>query len=186
MPRVEEGGVVRGWLGREERGGLAPGQVWYLVPMAWWTGWHNYVNWCHDSPVGTLTKKRASSALANDNCSKVVGTGYTPLADTDQGRPGTPGTRTQSRQSSASSSDSPVTPRKHNCITRPGMIDTTGLIVTNPHRGISVLTGEGGKLKNSGKLLRGRDYELVPERLWKFLVQLYGGSPALQIGRAHV
>ena len=42
-----------------------------------------------------------------------------------------------------------------------------------------MLTGEGGKLKNSGKLLRGREYELVPERLWKFLVQMYGGSPAL-------
>ena len=184
--RVEEGGVVRGWLGREERGGLVPGQVWYLVPMTWWTGWHNYVNWCHDSPVGTLTKKRnnVSSSLATDSCSKVIGTGYTPLSDNDSSRPVTP--RTQSRQSSASSgassvsSESPASPRKsNNSVSRPGMIDTSGLIQTSPYRGITVLTGEGGKLKNSGKMSRGRDYELVPERLWKFLVQLYGGSPAL-------
>ena len=32
--------------------------------------------------------------------------------------------------------------------------------------------GEGGKLRGSGRLLRGRDYELVPERLWKFLSQV--------------
>ena len=44
--RREEGGVVRGWLAREERAGLAPGQVWYLLPMQWWTQWHGYVNWC--------------------------------------------------------------------------------------------------------------------------------------------
>ena len=28
----EEGGVVRRWLLREERAGLSPGQVWYLIP----------------------------------------------------------------------------------------------------------------------------------------------------------
>merc|ERR1719411_1806774 len=43
--RREEGELVRGWLAREEAAGLAPGQVWYLLPMAWWTGWHAYVNW---------------------------------------------------------------------------------------------------------------------------------------------
>jgi len=47
------------------------------------------------------------------------------------------------------------------------------------YRGITVLTGEGGRLRNSGRLVRGKDYELVPERLWKFLAQMYGGSPPL-------
>ena len=55
----------------------------------------------------------------------------------------------------------------------------SGLVQSSPYRGITVLTGEGGKLKNNGKLQRGRDYELVPERLWKFLVQMYGGAPPL-------
>ena len=42
-----------------------------------------------------------------------------------------------------------------------------------------MLTGEGGKLKSASKLVRGKDYELVPERLWKFLSNMYGGSPSL-------
>ena len=176
--RREEGAVVRGWLGREERAGLVPGQVWYLLPMSWWTGWHNYVNWVGSdgqsggsTPVGTLTKKKnnsLSSSLASDGCNRVVATGYTQLQE---------GERSHSRLSGSSSS--PVVARKQNTVTRPGLIDTTGLVQSTPYRGITVLTGEGGKLRNSAKLVRGRDYELVPDRLWKFLVQLYGGSPAL-------
>jgi len=183
--RREEGGVVRGWLAREERAGLAPGQVWYLLPMQWWTGWHAYVNWCDGAttPIGTLSRKKnntLSSTLASDNSSKVVATGYTPLVDTES-RPSTPvrsGTPV-SRQSSTPGG-SPATPRKnYSTPNRPGMIDNSGLIQSSLYRGITVLTGEGGKLKNSGRLVRGRDYELVPERLWKFLSGMYGGSPAL-------
>ena len=175
--RREEGAVVRGWLGREERAGLVPGQVWYLLPMSWWTGWHNYVNWLGDSqsgsstPVGTLTKKKnpsLSSTLASDGCNRVVATGYTPLQE---------GERSSSRLSGSSSSPGPA--RKQNTVSRPGLIDTTSLVQSSQYRGITVLTGEGGKLRNSAKLVRGRDYELLPDRLWKFLVQLYGGSPAL-------
>ena len=75
--RAEEGHVTRGWLAREERGGLVPGQVWYLVPMSWWTHWHNYVNWTGDNvvtPMGTLTKKRTSvqSSLASDTWIELV------------------------------------------------------------------------------------------------------------------
>ena len=64
---------------------------------------------------------------------------------------------------------------------RPGMIDNSTLIQSPPaaYRNVTVLTGEGGKLKSGSKLVRGRDYELVPERLWKFLSDMYGGSPAL-------
>ena len=177
--RREEGAVVRGWLGREERAGLVPGQVWYLLPMTWWTGWHNYVNWVGESqsggstPVGTLTKKKnpgLSSTLASDGCPRVVATGYTPLQE---------GERSHSRLSGSSSSSSPGPARKQNTVSRPGLIDTTSLVQSSQYRGITVLTGEGGKLRNSAKLVRGRDYELLPDRLWKFLVQLYGGSPAL-------
>lgn len=43
---------------------------------------------------------------------------------------------------------------------------------------VNSLTGEGGKLKkNFG--IRSRDFELVPDSLWKALSQWYGGSPAL-------
>ena len=62
---------------------------------------------------------------------------------------------------------------------RPGLIDTSSLIQSPAYRGITVLTGEGGRLRSNGRLVRGKDYELVPERLWKFLAQMYGGTPPL-------
>ena len=173
--------MVRGWLGREERGGLVPGQVWYLVPMGWWTHWHAHVNTepCPaPATTHTLTKKKTSgSSLAADTCSRVVGTGYTQLAET-AGLPRA-GSRQSSSSSAGSCAESPATPRRTAATSRPGLIDTSGLVQSSPYRGITVLTGEGGKLKNNGKLQRGRDYELVPERLWKFLVQMYGGAPPL-------
>jgi ubiquitin carboxyl-terminal hydrolase 6/32 len=62
---------------------------------------------------------------------------------------------------------------------RPGLIDTSSLVQSPAYRGITVLTGEGGRLRNGGRLLRGKDYELLPERLWKFVAQMYGGSSPL-------
>ena len=41
------------------------------------------------------------------------------------------------------------------------------------------LTGDGGKLKCYIPLVRGRDFEIVPEPVWKALVQWYTGSPSL-------
>lgn len=42
-----------------------------------------------------------------------------------------------------------------------------------------VLTGEGGKLKRNIPLCRGRDFEIIPESVWRALQQWYGGGPAL-------
>ena len=44
---------------------------------------------------------------------------------------------------------------------------------------IQSLTADGGKLKCSVPLVRGRDFEIVPESVWKALIQWYTGSPAL-------
>ena len=174
--RLEEGTVVRGWLSREERTGLVPGQVWYLVPISWWTHWNKYVSPQETFNTSTSSEKKTklNTTLATDTYFK-VGTGHTPLEEVDS-RPVTPVMRTDPRQLSPT----PTTQRKNGTAkARPGIIDTTSLIQTPQYRGITVLTGEGGKLKNSGKLIRGQDFELVPERLWKFLVQIYGGSPPL-------
>ena len=40
-----------------------------------------------------------------------------------------------------------------------------------------MLTGEGGRIRKD--LEKGKDYEVVPEALWKALLSWYGGSPAL-------
>ena len=44
---------------------------------------------------------------------------------------------------------------------------------------VTLLTGEGGRLKRNIPLVQGRDFFLVPESLWKALQQWYGGAPAL-------
>ena len=59
----------------------------------------------------------------------------------------------------------------------PGAIDNTYLVQSFPK--VTVLTGEGGKLKSGTKIVQGRDFEIIPERLWKALFQWYGGAPAL-------
>ena len=35
-------------------------------------------------------------------------------------------------------------------------------------------------MKPSLKLIRGKDFELIPERLWRALIQWYGGAPAVR------
>ena len=44
---------------------------------------------------------------------------------------------------------------------------------------VMILTGEGGKLKRNIPLCRGRDFEIIPEPVWRALQQWYGGGPAL-------
>lgn len=44
ISRAEEGEIVKGWLEREERRGLAVGQLWYLISMDWWRNWSDYVS----------------------------------------------------------------------------------------------------------------------------------------------
>ena len=89
----------------------------------------------------------------------------TPLASPYSSR------KNSSSNTSLNHAGSPAPPK-------PGVIDNSGLVQPISYR-VSTLTSEGGKLKASPKLVRGRDFELIPQRLWKALVNWYGGSPAL-------
>jgi ubiquitin carboxyl-terminal hydrolase 6/32 len=86
---------------------------------------------------------------------------------------------------SGSPSNSPLPMRRNipnSTCPRPGPIDNNPLVVTQPVGGgnkIPPLTAEGGKLRRSIGLVRGRDYQLLPQALWKALEQWYGGTPAL-------
>lgn len=57
----------------------------------------------------------------------------------------------------------------------PGLIDNSNLIATSTYKNVQTLTGEGGRLKRDLILAQHRDYELVPESLWKALSQWYKG-----------
>ncbi|XP_050522495.1 ubiquitin carboxyl-terminal hydrolase 32 [Daktulosphaira vitifoliae] len=197
ISRSEEGEIVKGWLDREERRGLAIGQLWYLISMDWWKNWNEYVSsnsknscelasYCSFESTSSFTKtstfkltsKKSQSSLENsialDN-SPVVVTGITPLD------PSTGGHRRVRSISSYSSlqespTQSPILSRKAG-FSKPGPINNSCLISV-PTTKVTSLTGEGGQLKRS-MLLQGRDFQLVPSSLWKALVQWYRGSPAL-------
>lgn len=57
----------------------------------------------------------------------------------------------------------------------PGLIDNSNLIAPSNCKNVPTLTGEGGRLKRDLILAQHRDYELVPESLWKALAQWYKG-----------
>jgi ubiquitin carboxyl-terminal hydrolase 6/32 len=63
--------------------------------------------------------------------------------------------------------------------TRPGLIDNSSLVQPSTYK-VPNLTTEGGRLKTGVRLVRGKDFEILPERLWRALAMWYGGSPALQ------
>ena len=44
---------------------------------------------------------------------------------------------------------------------------------------VGTLTNEGGRLKRNPPLMQGKDYEIIPEPVWKALSQWYAGGPSL-------
>lgn len=60
----------------------------------------------------------------------------------------------------------------------PGPIDNSNLVEQAKHK-VPALTGEGGRLRRSLVLTEGRDFHLLPDALWKALVQWHGGAPSL-------
>uniref|UniRef100_A0A224Z2Y2 Ubiquitin carboxyl-terminal hydrolase 32 n=1 Tax=Rhipicephalus zambeziensis TaxID=60191 RepID=A0A224Z2Y2_9ACAR len=214
--REEEGDIIRSWLRREERRGLKPGQMLYLISMDWWKSWNDYVD-CKLQAAGSSTtscgvsgvkvtsrlqrKVESSVARSATDDGSVVLASVTSLAtdshhlldtvtafDPAANCPSVPGSPKCPRLSSAlqcpesscpsSLNPSPSVSRKvvPAFVQRPPSIDNSGLVVPNSVKA-AVLTGEGGRLVRP--LTRGRDFEAVPEAIWRALFQWYGGSPAL-------
>ncbi|XP_017277518.1 ubiquitin carboxyl-terminal hydrolase 32 isoform X3 [Kryptolebias marmoratus] len=61
---------------------------------------------------------------------------------------------------------------------RPGAIDNQSLVTTDPIKA-PTLTMEGGRLKRSLQLVPGRDFETVPEPVWRALYHWYGANLSL-------
>ncbi|XP_077532279.1 ubiquitin specific protease 32 isoform X2 [Haemaphysalis longicornis] len=212
--REEEGDIVRSWLRREERRGLKPGQMLYLISMDWWRSWNDYVDCkaagssaasCGVSGVKVTSrlqrKVESSVARSATDDGSVVLASVTSLApdghhlldpvtpfEAAVNCPSVPGSpkcprlsaTLQCPESSCPSSlnPSPSVSRKvvPTFVQRPPSIDNTGLVAPSTVKA-AVLTGEGGRLVRP--LSRGRDFEAVPEAVWRALFQWYGGSPAL-------
>ncbi|XP_074026841.1 ubiquitin specific protease 32 isoform X2 [Leptinotarsa decemlineata] len=175
--RHNEYEIVMGWLEREERRGYHVGQFWYLISSDWWQQWLNYTSAprnnldfcncrcdpripieegivCDESLISNTTDYTSTSNEFNSNSMESMGD---LLSRGD---------------SSGVSSSSGTGPKRS--LGQPGPIDNSSL-VAEPMCKVQTLTGEGGRLKRDITLVQRRDFELVPDSLWKALSMWYGG-----------
>eukprot|EP00063_Salmo_salar_P096121 XP_014070956.1 PREDICTED: ubiquitin carboxyl-terminal hydrolase 32-like [Salmo salar] len=66
----EEGQIIRGWLEREGRHGLQPGENRFLISSQWWKLWKDYVRYDHKSIV--VDQPSILSSLRNPQASATV------------------------------------------------------------------------------------------------------------------
>ncbi|KAJ7308868.1 hypothetical protein JRQ81_008142 [Phrynocephalus forsythii] len=157
----EEGQIIRGWLERESRYGLQPGHNWFLIAMPWWQQWKEYVKY-DASPVVI----EPTSVLNGDF----------PYATTPSAE------MCFARQLNASDNNSQSFLGSNGSLLlnpqRPGAIDNQPLVTQEPAKA-PTLTLEGGRLKQSPHLIQGKDYEIVPEPVWRALYHWYGANLSL-------
>uniref|UniRef100_A0A8B9JRT3 Ubiquitin carboxyl-terminal hydrolase 32 n=1 Tax=Astyanax mexicanus TaxID=7994 RepID=A0A8B9JRT3_ASTMX len=179
----EEGQIIRGWLERESRHGLQPAQNWFLISMQWWQLWKDYVKY-----VSNTVKLRSTNGRHYEY--NTAGT-QIDIHETK--------TRCSSHMPHVSSSATDICfARQHNVLDnnnqcfssanghlpnhlvaqRPGAIDNQPLVTTEPVKA-PTLTMEGGRLKRALHLMAGRDFETVPEPVWRALYHWYGANLSL-------
>lgn len=169
--------TVKGWLGREVRRGYKVGQFWYLVSTDWWQNWQQYTQSTSSVPCGFC--KTASSYTVSRHSS--TGTGANSLDEAVICDESFTSNSTESMgdllfagdSSSLGSGSSGISCGGRNGSIHPGQIDNSSLIEASAYKNVKTLTGEGGRLKRNLILSEHREYELVPDSLWKALSQWY-------------
>ena len=161
-----EADIVKGWLSREVRRGYKVGQFWYLVSADWWQQWLQFTQSCANSPCN-YCKNSTRPNLVDE--AMICDESFTSNSTESMGDLLGAGD-----SSSLGSGSSGISYGRH-ANGPPGHIDNACLIAVNPHKTIQTLTGEGGRLKKDLPLVQHRDFELVPDSLWKALSQWYGG-----------
>ncbi|KAJ8982582.1 hypothetical protein NQ317_005053 [Molorchus minor] len=174
-----------GWRG-EERRGYHVGQFWYLISSDWWGQWVSYTTAprsnldycncrnepripieegivCDESLLSNTTDYTSTSNELNSNSMESMGDLFSR------------GDSCSIASSSGVSSSSGTGPKRS--LGQPGPIDNTNL-VSEPIFKVPTLTGEGGRLRRDMTLVQRRDFELLPDSLWKALSMWYGGPPA--------
>uniref|UniRef100_A0A8C4R9Q7 Ubiquitin carboxyl-terminal hydrolase 32 n=1 Tax=Eptatretus burgeri TaxID=7764 RepID=A0A8C4R9Q7_EPTBU len=197
----EEGQIIRGWLERECRLGFRPGQLWYMLSASWWQQWKDYVRYdakpVVNEPVSILAGARVRALPRVCENGDVSGRTSPPSsldsvslaseASESTGLPLTPATEncflghghslspdgTVRCFGTALSVVSLTSPSPPPAPQRPGVIDNMPLIQQDNTKVLS-LTAEGGRLKRNPPLHRGRDYEIVPDPVWRSLSHWYG------------
>ncbi|KYB26971.1 ubiquitin carboxyl-terminal hydrolase 32 isoform X2 [Tribolium castaneum] len=179
--RHHEHDIVTGWLEREERRGYHVGQFWYLISSEWWQNWLSYTTAprnnldhctcrtatdprlveegivCDESLISNGTDSNEFNSNSMESMGDLLGKGDTCSIASSSGVSSSSGT-TGSKRSQG----------------MPGPIDNSNLVAEPLHK-VRTLTGEGGRLKRDTPLVQHRDFELVPDSLWKALAHWYGG-----------
>uniref|UniRef100_A0A4W5K153 Ubiquitin carboxyl-terminal hydrolase 32 n=1 Tax=Hucho hucho TaxID=62062 RepID=A0A4W5K153_9TELE len=203
----EEGQIIRGWLERESRHGLQPGDYWFLIAVPWWQQWRDYVKYDNThivveqpsvfgtgrSGVGAQTQARAEQGPEGESMASSHSSPEEKFSDNI------------SSASEASETTSGLLPlgstatdicfaRQHEtpdadnqcflgadvnmAVLRPGAIDNQSLVMSEPLKA-PTLTMEGGLLRRSPSLILSRDFEVVPEPVWRALYHWYGANLSL-------
>ena len=170
--------IVRGWLSREVRRGYEVGQFWYLISSDWWQNWLQYTqsspNLSPCSQCKSVTNYRCLSLTNGPEsvdeamvCDEIFTSNATESMGDYLGAGDSSSLGSGSSGISLGRSQGP-----------PGQIDNSSLLAPLLYKNVNTLTGEGGRLKPDIK--QHRDYELVPDRLWRALAsQWYGGTLSL-------
>ncbi|KAM4701032.1 ubiquitin carboxyl-terminal hydrolase 32 [Discoglossus pictus] len=205
----EEGQIIRGWLERESRYGLQPGHNWFLISMQWWQQWKEYVRYeskpvvLEPSPLlnGGRNSLGASSLDQRDD-DRAVSSIHSTTEEKSSDNISSASEASESTNSSyiysSTSGADMCFARQHNtsdnnnqCMLgtngsillqlnpqKPGAIDNQPLVTQETVK-VPSLTLEGGRLKQNPALLRGKEYEIVPEPVWRALYHWYGANLSL-------
>ncbi|XP_066148846.1 ubiquitin carboxyl-terminal hydrolase 32 isoform X1 [Euwallacea fornicatus] len=182
--RHNEYEIVRGWLEREERRGYHVGQFWYLISSDWWHQWVSYTSTPRSSSQDHCQCRAESRVMVEEGivCDESLvsnATDYTTNSNEfhsnsmeSMGDLLSKGDSCSIASSSGVSSSSGTATKR--VLNPPGPIDNSNLVADSNYK-VPTLTGEGGRLKRDTTLVQHRDFELVPDSLWKALAMWYGG-----------
>uniref|UniRef100_A0AAZ3P3I0 Ubiquitin carboxyl-terminal hydrolase 32 n=1 Tax=Oncorhynchus tshawytscha TaxID=74940 RepID=A0AAZ3P3I0_ONCTS len=175
----EEGQIIRGWLDREGRHGLHPGENWFLISSQWWTLWKDYVKYVSGSPrqrpkyPASTSEERSPDAVSSASEATETPSTATEICFARQHN-----VSDNNQCFSGANGHIPSLSQSQLAAQRPGAIDNQPLVNTDPMKA-PTLTMEGGRLKQSLQLVAGRDFETVPEPVWRALFHWYGANLSL-------
>uniref|UniRef100_A0A4W4HU81 Ubiquitin carboxyl-terminal hydrolase 32 n=1 Tax=Electrophorus electricus TaxID=8005 RepID=A0A4W4HU81_ELEEL len=192
---AEEGVIIRGWLERESRHGLQPGQSWFLISMQWWQLWKDYVKYDNKAIVveqpgiqgsGGRSPQSSTAAEPSDPSDLTVARYHPDVTSTGHMTHGSSSATDIcfARQHSALENNHQCFPSANGHLLnqlpaqRPGAIDNQPLVTTEPMKA-PTLTMEGGRLKQCPHPMASRDFETVPEPMWRALYHWYGANLSL-------
>ncbi|XP_076831887.1 ubiquitin carboxyl-terminal hydrolase 32 isoform X2 [Brachyhypopomus gauderio] len=198
----EEGQIIRGWLDRESRHGLLTGQSWFLISMQWWQLWKDYVKYDNQAIVveqpglqGGASRSPQSSDPGVARAGTVARSYSSPGHEHPDGSWEISGCTSNGHMPHGSASATDIcfarqhvaletnhqsfpTANGHLPAQRPGAIDNQPLVTTEPIKA-PTLTMEGGRLKRCPDPVASRDFQIVPEPVWRALYHWYGANLSL-------